>query len=285
MVAHHQERLTGFDSGPHANYRVVRKPLLSASTLASWFVCHTKPFVQRILERFGIEVTNAAMRRGALAHAEVQGALEAVAAPSELTFEEALATHRFLMGTEVHVLDERRRLHGFVDILFARHGGLHVLELKNSRPPRQSDPVWGLPVWPDHAVQVHLYGVVAEAQFGVPPHLSLSYLRDGSKEAVLDELSQGSAPERALERLVGASVPVPHGATERDRVLEEARAFQRAERAPEIPLPNHDDPRICAYCSVRAWCPRRLDLPGRFVALDERQLEERETHRQSNKIE
>lgn len=272
MARTRQQRLSGFEPANEANYHVVRKPLLSASTLASFLICRTKPFVQRILELYGIEVTNAAMRRGAAAHAQVQGALEAVSPESDLTFPEALARKEFLLGTEVHLIDEQRRLHGFVDVMYASQGKLHILELKNSRPPREPDPTWGIPVWPDHGMQAHLYGLLGRTETGVTPNVYLSYLRDGSKEAVLGSLQGDRDPEKALAHLASASVHLPHGEGERGRVLAEVHAFQRAEKGLEIPIPQHNDPYKCAGCSVKAWCPRRVDDPGRFVALDARKL-------------
>jgi CRISPR/Cas system-associated exonuclease Cas4 (RecB family) len=271
-MATRQQRLSGFEPASEANYHVVRKPLLSASTLASFLVCNTKPFVQRILEVFGIEVTSAAMRRGAAAHAEVQGAFEALTPKSELTFREALARKEFVLGTEIHLLDEQRRLHGYVDIMFADGGRLHILELKNSRPPRQPDPTWGQPVWPDHGMQAHLYGLLGRTETGVTPSVYLSYLRDGSKEAVLESLADQKDPARSLRILAEKSVALPHGPAERAKVLHEVQAFQKAERGLEVPMPNHADPYRCGSCSVKAWCPRRLDQPGRFLVLDAKKL-------------
>lgn len=268
-----QQRLSGFEPAQEANYHVVRKPLLSASTLAAFLTCHAKPFLQRLLDVFGIEVTSAAMRRGAQAHAQVQDALQAVAPESELTFTQALARKEFLFGTEVHLLDEQRRLHGFVDVMFAQEGHLHILELKNSRPPQSPQPTWGAPVWPEHGMQLHLYGLLGRSETGATPKLYLSYLKNGSKEAVLGALEEGQDAADALIRLTQTSVALPHGPVERSRVLQEVRAFQRAERGLELPVPQHNDPFLCAGCSVRAWCPRRLDMPGRFLALDPRRLE------------
>ncbi|MBI2079043.1 MAG: PD-(D/E)XK nuclease family protein [Euryarchaeota archaeon] len=257
---------------PTPNREVVRKPLLSATTLASWTVCHTKPFVQRLLERYGIDLTTAAMRRGAEAHAEVQGALEAAAGPAEITLAEGLREGRFVFEAEAHLVDDRRRLHGYVDLIYARAGNLHVLELKNSRAPNQPDASWGASIWPDHAVQLHLYGLLARSVYDVPPRLHLGYLRGGSKEDALDELTRSNNPEAALVRLTERSVALPHEAPHRERILAEVQAFQRAERAAMIPPPNHIDPAICHRCSVRAWCPNRLDRPGEFVHFDPRLL-------------
>lgn len=256
-----------------ANYRVVSKSLLSATALASWLYCHTKPFVQRVLERLGIDLSTPAMRAGAAAHADVQGALDSVAPPTELTFPEALNRGQFLFGSELHLLDRRRRLHGYVDLLFAREGRLYILELKNTRPPRFPDPLWGAPVWPEHGMQLHLYGVLGRSLFGVTPRLRLSYLQGGSKEAVLEEVTASGNPETALLRLEALSVALPHADRERRVVLEAAREFRRAERQLEVPMPDHNDPRRCARCSVREWCPRRLDRPGAFVSLDAKLLD------------
>lgn len=268
-----QRHLQEEDLPPLANYRVVSKPLLSATALASWLYCRTKPFVQRVLERLGIDLSTPAMRAGAAAHADVQGALDAVAPPSELSFPEALQRGLFLFGSELHFLDRKRRLHGYVDLVFAREGRLHILELKNTRPPRFTDPLWGAPVWPEHGMQLNAYGVLGRNLFGVTPRLRLSYLQGGSKEAVLEEVAASRNPESALLRLESLSVTVPHADRERGLVLEAAREFRRAERQLEIPLPDHTDPRRCARCYVREWCPRRLDRPGAFVPLEAKLLD------------
>jgi hypothetical protein len=267
-----QQRLSGYEPANEANYHIVRKPYLSASTLGSFLSCRVKPFIQRILEVFGIEITNAAMRRGAAAHAQVQGAFEALAAKSELTFKEALARKVFLLGTEVHLTDEDRKLHGFVDLMYAQEGKLTVLELKNTNAPMTVDPTWGVPVYPEHGMQVHLYGLAARAETGVTPRLFLSYLKGGSKERTLSELEGSRDPAKGVERLVTDSIAVPHGPEQRARVLREVHEFQKAEKGLEIPMPQHADPFLCGWCSVRAWCPRRLDQPGRFLALDPRKL-------------
>lgn len=256
-----------------ANEAVVAKPLLSASTLASWFHCNTKPFVERVLERIGIDTSNYAMRMGALAHEEVQGALEALAAPSELTLGQALARGAFLFETEPHLVDKRRRLHGFLDILFTSGGRLHVVELKNTRPPGAPDPLWQAPVWPDHAVQLLVYGLLARATFGVRPRLSLSYLKGGSRQVVLSRLAESGDPENALLALAEASTTFEPTQGHQDLILRNVRAFHRAERQPIVPPPSHSDPGRCAGCRVRTYCPFRMD-GGTHVRLDLRLLTE-----------
>ncbi|HEX9816993.1 MAG TPA: hypothetical protein VGB18_08435, partial [Candidatus Thermoplasmatota archaeon] len=139
MARTRQQRLSGFEPANEANYHVVRKPLLSASTLGAFLACRVKPFIQRILEVFGMDVSNAAMRRGAAAHEQVQGAFEALSEKSDLTFKEALGRKQFLLGTEVHLTDDDRKLHGFVDVMYAHEGRLNVLELKNTHAPAALD--------------------------------------------------------------------------------------------------------------------------------------------------
>lgn len=260
------------EGGPaSANETVIPKPLLSASTLAAWFHCRTKPFVERVLERIGIDTSNYAMRLGALAHEEVQGALSEHAQPSELTMAQALARGSFLFENETHLVDPRRRMHGFLDILFTSGGKLHVVELKNTRPPRNPHPEWRAALWPEHAVQLHVYGLLAHATFGVAPRLSLSYLKAGTRDVVLSDLAGRRDPESALLALADASTPLEASKEDRSRILDAARAFQRAERMPRIPAPQHADPRTCADCRVRTYCPFRLD-GGDHVRLDARLL-------------
>lgn len=266
-----QSRLTEEGRPASANESVIPKPLLSASTLAAWFHCNTKPFVERVLERIGIDTSNYAMRLGALAHEEVQGALEALAAPSELTLPQALARGRFLFETEPHLVDKRRRLHGFLDILFTSGGRLHVVELKNTRPPRGPDALWRAPLWPEHAVQLQVYGLLAQSTYGVKPRLSLSYLKSGSREIVLSRLAESQDPEKALLALADASTPFEPLPEHSDLILRNVREFHRAERRPTIPPPSHSDPRRCAECRVRTYCPFRMD-GGTHVRLDLRLL-------------
>lgn len=248
--------------------------MISASTLGSFLVCRTRPFIQRILEVFGIEVTTPAMRRGSAAHAQVQNAFDEVTPESDLTFTEALARKEFLLANEVHLIDEPRRLHGHVDLMVARNGKLAIIELKNSSQPSSPDPTWGVPVYASHGMQVNLYGILGKTETGATPLLFLSYMAEGGKAAALDEIAQSRDPSRALDRLLAESVAVPHGPEQRARVLQEVQAFQRAERLQVLPEPGHNDPFECQWCSVRSWCPRRLDEPGRYVALDPRKLPE-----------
>ncbi|HLE47237.1 MAG TPA: hypothetical protein VI818_02985, partial [Candidatus Thermoplasmatota archaeon] len=108
--------------------------------------------------------------------------------------------------------------------------------------------------------------------YNVAPNLHLGYLRTGSKEDALDELARSGEAQAALVRLTERSVPLPHDEAQRVRILGEVEAFQHAERLPQVPPPNHADPRRCQPCSVRAWCPMRLDRPGEFILFDPRLL-------------
>jgi hypothetical protein len=242
--------------------------MLSATTLGAWWVCHTRPFLQRVLEKLGLETSTAAMRAGAAAHAQVQGAIEAHATPSADTIPQALAKKSFLVQNELHLVDERRRLHGYADIVYTKNGTLNILELKNSRPPGGIDPVWRAPVRTEHGVQIHMYGAIAHAMYGTTPRLYLAYMAGGSKKAVLNELESSRDPGAALQQFERSSVHLSSTLLQRTMILNEARSFFRAEKELHVPRPNHNDPFVCQMCSVKAFCPSRLDRPGEFTPLD-----------------
>jgi hypothetical protein len=269
-----RQTVLGDEPSPFANHRVVRKPLLSATTLAAWFTCHTRPFLQRVVEKLGLDTTTWAMRQGAAAHEQVQGALEAVAAPTTQTLPQALLKRSFLMVNELHLVDERRRLHGYADIVYAKDGRLSILELKNSRPPGGLDPVWKAPVRTEHGIQLHTYGTIAHGQFGQSPRLFVSYMA-GSKKGLLSELESSRDPGAALANFEKQSVLLSHTITQRTIILNESRAFFRAEHGLDAPRPNHSDPVQCKFCGVNRWCPVRMDRPGEFVPLDPAGLEDR----------
>lgn len=273
MKGSRQTTLGPEQPSPFANHRVVRKPLLSATTLAAWWVCHTRPFLQRVLQRLGIDTSTAAMRAGAAAHAQMQGAIEAVAAPSDETLAQALLKRSFLIQNELHLLDEARRLHGYADIVYARNGVLNILELKNSRPPTEVNPVWRAPIRTEHGVQLHVYGAVAQTMFGQTPRLYLNYLQGGSKQAVLNELESSRDPAAALQQFERGSVHISSTLVQRTMILNEARNFFRAENEIRVPAPNHASPLTCRMCGVKTWCPQRLDQPGQFTPLDGARLE------------
>lgn len=268
MTNSRQTTLGPDQPSPFANNRVVRKPMLSATTLGAWWVCHTRPFLQRVLEKLGLDTSTAAMRAGAAAHAQVQGAIEAVAEPTTDTIPQALAKRSFLVQNEVHLVDERRRLHGFADIVYTRNGILHILELKNSRPPGGIDPVWRAPVRTEHGVQIQTYGAIAHAVYGQTPRLYVSYMAGGSKRAALGELESSRDPAAALQQFERTSVHLSSTLLHRSMILNEARSFFRAEKELHVPRPSHASPQVCHFCNVKAFCSQRLDRPGEFAPLD-----------------
>lgn len=248
-----------------ANYRVLPKPYVSATALAAFATCRTKPFLQRVLDAAGFNLTTWAMRAGIRAHEEVQGALDAAAPPTTLTLEDALAQKQFAFATEYGVRDGRRNLRGIADIVYVAHGEAHVLELKNMRPPNGPDPFWNAPVWFDHGVQAQFYGMLLAAELGTRPWVHVSYLLDGSKAAFLDSLAGATDAEGALTRLAAASASFA-STLQTDRYLGDlVRDLRRAERGTVLPMPGHEDAAKCAQCPVRTWCPRRLDQPGDFA--------------------
>lgn len=258
-----------------ANYRVLRKSFVSATAVASFHHCPVKPFVDRIVEAAGVGTQTWAMRMGAQAHEEVQAAFSATAEPSRLTFREALRGGLFLMAAEYALRDERRLLRGIADLVFAAEGKAYIVELKNARPPTEPDPTWGLPVRPEHALQLEFYGLLARGDLGVAPQLTLVYLEGGSKHELLGSLAQTGDARAALMGLVERHPTWPSSREKTDLVNRTLRELRRAERRPALPQPGHGDPARCGRCGVRAWCPRRLDRPGEFQHLSATLLEER----------
>lgn len=273
-----QARLPTEDHEVHAsetvaNYRVLRKAFLSASALGSWSYCHTKPFVERLLQAVGIEAETPEMRAGTAAHEEIQAALAEAGEASELTMREAVERNEFLYGHEYPLKDERRMLRGIADLVFTTHGQPYVIELKNATAPRRPDPVWRAPLWFEHGLQLQFYALMARPDFGRPAHLALAYLKGAPKQAVLEQVASSGDPERALLDLYATSVQVEPGRESKAVVDGEIKGFRRAERALVLPLPNHANPKRCSTCRVRHWCPRRLDETNRFEAIPAAQLD------------
>ena len=256
-----------------ANFRVLPKAFLSASALGSWSFCHTKPFVERMLQAVGIEAETVEMRAGTVAHEELQGALAEAGVESTLTMREAIDRQEFWYGHEDPLKDERRMLRGIADVVFTTHGVPYIIELKNTVPPNRPDPVWGAPLWFEHGLQLQFYALMGRADFGRPAHLGLAYLKRGAKEAVMSDLAASGDPERALLDLYATGVQVEPTPESKDVVDREIKGFRRAERALTVPTPNHANPRRCSTCRVRTWCPRRLDQPGNFETIPAERLE------------
>lgn len=257
-----------------ANWRTVPKPFLSASALGSWSYCHTKPFIERLLQALGIDTETAEMRAGTQAHEQLQSALAEAAPPSELTVRQALEQKAFLYAHEYPLKDERRMLRGIADIVFAARGSAYVVELKNTVAPRRSDPVWQAPLWFEHGLQLEFYALMARQDFDATPHLALAYLKGTPKDAALGQLEESGDPERALLDLYATSAQIEATAENLEVVHREIKAFRGAEKHFVVPLPNHASPRRCSTCRVRSWCPRRLDQPGRFEAVPASRLED-----------
>jgi len=247
-----------------ANYRVLRKSFVSATALASFHHCPVKPFLERVLQAAGLDRATWAMRQGLAAHEAFQSAATAGAEPTPRTFREALHDGSFLVAVEYPLRDERRMLRGIADVAFAAASQAHIVELKNARPPPTTDPTWGLPVRPEHALQLELYGLLAREDFGATPTLTLVYMQDASKADFLESTRTSGRPQDALEALV-ESHPTWRPTAEHDALLKQTiRELRRAERRPFLPQPTHGDPARCGQCTMRAWCPRRLDRPGEF---------------------
>lgn len=247
-----------------ANWRTLPKPFLSASALGSWSFCHTKPFVERVLDAVGIQAETPEMRAGTAAHEEIQNALAEVGEASELTMAEAIRRKAFVYGHEYPLKDERRMLRGIADLVFTTKGFSYVLELKNAVPPRRTDPVWRAPLWFEHGLQLQFYALLAESDFGQPPHLALSYLKGIPKGSVLEQVAESRDPERALLDLYATSAQFDPTPETRGALNREIQGFRAAEKEFVVPLPNHANPRRCSNCRVRNWCPRRLDQPGTY---------------------
>lgn len=256
-----------------ANYRVLPRTYLSATALASHATCNVKPFVERVVDALGIGAETPQMRAGALAHAHVQGAIAASAPPRRLRLRQALARRAFALALEYPLKDARRRWRGIADLVYARDGEAHVIELKNARPPARTDPVWSAPVWHEHGLQLAFYGLLARTQLGRTPRLALAYLKDLPQAELVSALERGGDVGRALDDLAAASVPLVLGPPQRAAVEDAARAFRAAERGFVLPQRRHRDPGICRGCRVRHWCPRRLDRPGAYEAIDARRLD------------
>lgn len=256
-----------------ANFHVLPRPFLSATALASYSYCPTRPFLERVVSALGLTRDSPQMRAGAQAHEELQSALTAAATPSVLTLQQALEKGVFLFEVERGLKDDSRKLRGVADIVFVSGGEAHLLELKNAFGPSGPDPVWGAPVWREHGLQLSLYGLLAQRELGRRPRLALAYLKGVPKAQVLARLAETHDAESALLDLWESAVILESDART-DAIIEAAvQAFRAAERGLAIPRPDHDDPQRCQRCPVRFWCPRRLDEPGRFEALDARRLE------------
>jgi CRISPR/Cas system-associated exonuclease Cas4 (RecB family) len=250
-----------------ANYRVLRKAFVSATALSSFHHCAVKPFLERVLAAAGMDTQTWAMRQGLRAHEEVQAAFSAAAAPSHLTFPDALRQGAFLFAAEYPLRDERRLLRGIADLVFAARGQAHVVELKNARPPDGTEPTWGVAVRPEHALQLAFYGLLARNEFGRMPQLTLVYLQGGSKQALLEGLTNTGDAEAALQGLVDRHPTWSPTREHLQLVNDTIRNLRRVERRQVLPRPSHADPATCARCPVRSWCPRRLDRPGEFQHL------------------
>lgn len=239
---------------------MVRRSWLSATALSTHAWCQTKPFLQRMLDAAGVDLTTPAMTAGIAAHAEVQDATDALAEPSDLTFPEALREGSFLLANEFPLRDNRRRLRGIADVTFASKGRAYVLELKNSVPAPDGH------AWPEHAIQTQFYGLLAQPKLG-EARLAVSYLRATGRAHLLHSLIHQRDPETALLELYQRSAAVPSTAEAFADINLRIRAFRKQEKRDLLPDPGHDDAKRCAACSLRRWCPRRRDRPGEFAAI------------------
>ncbi len=251
----------------YANYRVLARTYLSATALSSFSYCNAKPFVERIVSALGLDTETPEMRAGARAHEALQAALLEAAPPSELSLRDALDRQVFAFAAEYPLKDEARSLRGIADLVFAKDGDAYIIELKNTRPPMRADPMWGVPVWYEHGLQLHFYGVLGRQSLGRTVHLALSYLKGAPNDVVVDELRRSGDPEQALLDLYATSTKAEASDAARAVVDATIDGFRRAEKGSIVPPPTHGDPRRCAGCRVRHWCPRRLDAPGQFERL------------------